>query len=37
MGDDGLQKFVDLVGGGEFVGNGHEFSSQLSAVSFQLG
>src|SRR5580698_10134944 len=36
LGDDGLQKFVDLVGGGEFVGNGHEVSSQLSAVSFQL-
>ena len=23
LGDDGLQKFVDLLGGGEFVGNGH--------------
>ena len=35
--DDGLKEFVDLFSGGDFVGNGHEFSSQLSAVSYQLG
>jgi hypothetical protein len=23
VGDDGLEEFVDLIGGGEFVGNGH--------------
>jgi hypothetical protein len=36
MSDDGLEELVDFVGGGYFVGNGHEIGSQLSAVSVQL-
>jgi hypothetical protein len=32
--DDGLEESVDLVSGGDFVGNGHRFSFQLSAGSF---
>ena len=35
MGDDALQEFIDLVGGGDFVGNGHKeaLSYQPSALS----
>src|SRR5579863_7393512 len=32
--DDGLEEFVDLFGGGDFVGNGHRI--QLSAISRRL-
>jgi len=34
--NDGLKKGIDLLCGGDFVGYGHEISSQLSAVSLQL-
>jgi hypothetical protein len=33
VGDDGVEEFVDLIGGGEFV---HRGSWQLSAISRQL-